>query len=130
MSFVASMENLISSLDEFDAMFSHESMDMEIKKDQEVVTEKIKSLSERLSEIKMEIELLDAQMGCVLDQRDKAFERIKILRIQRDKGVRFLPLSSSVKSFCFSINWILKMFSLSGVFCFCRMPPFSRVVLS
>ncbi|KAG2304705.1 hypothetical protein Bca4012_063757 [Brassica carinata] len=45
-----------------------------------------KSLSERLSEVKMEMELLDAQMGRVLDQRDRAVERIKFLRIQRDKG--------------------------------------------
>uniref|UniRef100_M4DR73 Proton pump-interactor 4 n=2 Tax=Brassica campestris TaxID=3711 RepID=M4DR73_BRACM len=43
-------------------------------------------MSERLSEVEMEMELLDAQMGCVLDQRDRAFERIKLLRIQRDKG--------------------------------------------
>ncbi|CAH8325801.1 unnamed protein product [Eruca vesicaria subsp. sativa] len=52
-----------------------------VMKDQEV-----NSLSERLNEIKMEMELLEAQMGCVLDQRDRAFERIKFLRIQRDKG--------------------------------------------
>lgn len=75
------MENLISSLYEYNA----------VGKDQEVVTKRIYSLSERLSEIKMEIELLDVQMACVLDQRDKAVERIKFLRIQRDKGVRFLP---------------------------------------
>ncbi|CDY24116.1 BnaA06g01140D [Brassica napus] len=43
-------------------------------------------MSERLSEVEMEMELLDAQMGCVLDQRDRAFERIKLLRVQRDKG--------------------------------------------
>ncbi|XP_020867151.1 proton pump-interactor 4 isoform X1 [Arabidopsis lyrata subsp. lyrata] len=76
LSLVASMENLISSLYEYNA----------VGKDQEVVTKRIYSLSERLSEIKMEIELLDVQMACVLDQRDKAVERIKFLRIQRDKG--------------------------------------------
>ncbi|ESQ30113.1 hypothetical protein EUTSA_v100115361mg, partial [Eutrema salsugineum] len=65
------------------------SMDIEInevKKEQEEVTGNNYSLSERLSEINMEMELLDAQMACVLDQRDKAFERIKLLRIHRDKG--------------------------------------------
>ncbi|KAG7600414.1 hypothetical protein ISN44_As06g045220 [Arabidopsis suecica] len=76
LSLVASMENLILSLDEYNG----------VGKDQEVVTGRIYSLSERLSEIKMDIELLDVQMACVLDQRDKAVERIKFLRIQRDKG--------------------------------------------
>lgn len=52
---------------------------LDVMKDQETTN--------RLSEVKMEMELLDAQMGCVLDQRDRAFERIKLLRIQRDKGV-------------------------------------------
>lgn len=51
---------------------------LDVMKDQETTN--------RLSEVKMEMELLDAQMGCVLDQRDRAFERIKLLRIQRDKG--------------------------------------------
>lgn len=111
------MENLISSLDEYNAVFPHQSMTMEmneVKKDQEVVTGKIYSLSERLSEIKMEIELLDVQMACVLDQRDKAVERIKILRMQRDKGVRFPPLLV-FKSFSFSI---LKMFVYRVCFVF------------
>ncbi|KAF8052386.1 hypothetical protein N665_1564s0008 [Sinapis alba] len=62
--------SLMSSLDGYNVM-----------KDQET-----NSLSERLNEVKMEMELLDAQMGCVLGQRDKAVERIKFLRIQRDKG--------------------------------------------
>ncbi|VVB00370.1 unnamed protein product [Arabis nemorensis] len=70
----------LSLIDEYNAMFCNQS------NEQEVVKEKIKSLSERLSEITMEIELLDAQLSCVLDRRDKAFEKIKILRIQRDKG--------------------------------------------
>ncbi|XP_010500943.1 PREDICTED: proton pump-interactor 4-like isoform X2 [Camelina sativa] len=88
LSLVASVEILVSSLDEYNnAIFPyHQSVTLEMNKDQEVVTGKIYSLSERLSEIKMEIELLDVQMACVLDQRDKAVERIKMLRIQRDKG--------------------------------------------
>jgi hypothetical protein len=58
----------------------------EVEKEQEVVRGRIYRLGERLSEIKMEIELLDVQMACVLNQRDKAVERIKFLRMQRDKG--------------------------------------------
>ncbi|XP_010462171.1 PREDICTED: proton pump-interactor 4-like [Camelina sativa] len=87
LSLVASVENLVSSLDEYNAIFPcHQSVTLEMNKDQEVVTGEIYSLSERLSEIKMEIELLNVQMASVLDQRDKAVERIKMLRIQRDKG--------------------------------------------
>lgn len=48
--------------------------------------QEVNSLSERLSEVRMEMELLDAQLGRVIDQRDRAFQRIKFLRIQRDKG--------------------------------------------
>lgn len=72
-----------------------------VMKDQET-----NSLSERLNEVKMEMELLDAQMGCVLGQRDKAVERIKFLRIQRDKGVCVFYFS------CQS----LVLFLLTGVF--------------
>ncbi|CAH2036544.1 unnamed protein product [Thlaspi arvense] len=90
LSLVASMEKLISPFDAYNSTCPpHQFMDMEvdeIKKEQEVVTGEIYSLSERLSENKMEIELLDVKMACVLDQRDKAFDRIKFLRIQRDKG--------------------------------------------
>ncbi|KAH0920661.1 hypothetical protein HID58_020679 [Brassica napus] len=57
-------------------------------------------MSERLSEVEMEMELLDAQMGCVLDQRDRAFERIKLLRVQRDKGVdKFMSRWNNDKAF-------------------------------
>lgn len=49
--------------------------------------QEVNSLRERLSEVNMEMELLDAQLGRVIDQRDRAFQRIKFLRIQRDKGV-------------------------------------------
>ncbi|KAJ0242311.1 Proton pump-interactor 4 [Hirschfeldia incana] len=49
-------------------------------------SQEINSLSERLSEVKMEMELLNAQMACVLDHRDRAVDRIKLLRVQRDKG--------------------------------------------
>lgn len=48
--------------------------------------QEVNSLRERLSEVNMEMELLDAQLGRVIDQRDRAFQRIKFLRIQRDKG--------------------------------------------
>ncbi|KAL1188442.1 Proton pump-interactor 4 [Cardamine amara subsp. amara] len=80
---VASMKSLISSFDEYNAIFPHQLMTMEINEVKE--QEDIYNLSERLSEIKMETELLDVQMACVLDQRDRAFERIRNLRIQRDK---------------------------------------------
>jgi len=81
----------------------------EVEKEQEVVRGRIYRLGERLSEIKMEIELLDVQMACVLNQRDKAVERIKFLRMQRDKGVRFFRISLYVKFVSFFINWFLKI---------------------
>ncbi|XP_010535085.1 PREDICTED: proton pump-interactor 2 isoform X2 [Tarenaya hassleriana] len=56
----------------------------EVKKDQQAVTAKINRLSEKLQRIKMETESLDAELAGVLDKRDKAFERIKMLRRQRD----------------------------------------------
>lgn len=103
----------MSLIDEYNAMFCNQS-------NEDVVTKKIKSLSERLSEISMEIELLDAQLSCVLDQRDKAFERIKVLRIQRDKGVRFPPFVSLS-------NGVLEGLFLIGCVCFvfveCRVFP-------
>lgn len=83
-------------------------------------------MSERLSEVEMEMELLDAQMGCVLDQRDRAFERIKLLRIQRDKGVCVSFMSKA----CWCVLKILFFFLKSSVFCFCRMLRFFRAVLS
>ncbi|CAA7013806.1 unnamed protein product [Microthlaspi erraticum] len=70
--------SLVAPMEDFDEYSPHQSMSMEIN---DIMKEQ-----ERLKEIKMEIELLDAQMVCVLDQRDKAFETIMFLRIQRDKG--------------------------------------------
>ncbi|KFK26219.1 hypothetical protein AALP_AA8G218000 [Arabis alpina] len=72
--------SLVSSFDEYNAMVYN------VEKDQEVVKEEIKNLSGRVSEISMEIEFLDARLSCVLDQRDKAFEKIKFLRMKRDKA--------------------------------------------
>lgn len=126
------MEKLVSSLDEYNAIFPHQLMTMElneVKEQEEVISGEIYSLSERLREIKVEIELLDVQMACVLDQRDRAFERIRNLRLQRDKRVRFLPLPY-VQLFFFLYQLDLKDLVLIECVSFCRMLPFSRIVLS
>ncbi|CAN8288154.1 unnamed protein product [Cochlearia groenlandica] len=79
----APMENF----EGYNSISTNKYIDMEVETEQEVVIEEVnRTSSERFKEIKTEIELLDARMSRVLDQRDRAFERIKFLRIQRDKG--------------------------------------------
>lgn len=67
----------------------------EVKKELEATTWNINRLSEKLGQIQNKMMMLDVEMAHVLELRDRSYERIKMLRIQRDKGVYkpFLSLS-------------------------------------
>ncbi|KAL0717241.1 hypothetical protein Bca4012_066563 [Brassica carinata] len=58
----------------------------EVKKELEAITWNINGLTEKLGQIQNKIMMLDAEMARVLELRDKSYERIKTLRMQRDKG--------------------------------------------
>ncbi|KAF8100303.1 hypothetical protein N665_0227s0035 [Sinapis alba] len=58
----------------------------EVKKELEAITWNINRLSEKLGQIQNKIMMLDVEMAHILELRDKSYERIKMLRIQRDKG--------------------------------------------
>ncbi|CAH8358236.1 unnamed protein product [Eruca vesicaria subsp. sativa] len=58
----------------------------EVKKELEAITWNINCLSDKLGQIQNKIWGLDLEMAHILELRDKAYERIKMLRIQRDKG--------------------------------------------
>lgn len=67
----------------------------EVKKELEAITWNINFLSDKLRQIQNKIMMLDVEMAHILELRDRSYERIKMLRIQRDKGVKIL-LSLSV----------------------------------
>lgn len=67
----------------------------EVKKELEAITWNINCLSDKLRQIQNKIMMLDVEMAHILELRDRSYERIKMLRIQRDKGVKIL-LSLSV----------------------------------
>lgn len=69
----------------------------EVKKELEAITWKINHLTDKMGKSQNNIRVFDVEMARILDKRDKSFVRIKMLRIQRDKGVRYL---SSVKFAC------------------------------
>ncbi|KAJ4897999.1 Proton pump-interactor 2 [Raphanus sativus] len=58
----------------------------EVKKELEATTWNINRLSEKLGQIQNKMMMLDVEMAHVLELRDRSYERIKMLRIQRDKG--------------------------------------------
>lgn len=58
----------------------------EVKKEAEAITRNIQQLNDKIGKIQNKIMVLDAEMGYILEQRDKSFDKIKMLRIQRDKG--------------------------------------------
>lgn len=64
----------------------------EVKKEAEAITRNIQQLNDKIGKIQNKIMVLDAEMGYILEQRDKSFDKIKMLRIQRDKGVKILFL--------------------------------------
>lgn len=67
----------------------------EVKKELEAIAWNIQQLSDKIGQIQNKVMVLDAEMSYILEQRDKSYEKIKMLRIQRDKGVRFFCLSVS-----------------------------------
>lgn len=64
----------------------------EVKKEAEAITRNIQQLNDKIGKIQNKIMVLDAEMGYILEQRDKSYDKIKMLRIQRDKGVKILFL--------------------------------------
>ncbi|KAL0676251.1 hypothetical protein Bca4012_004232 [Brassica carinata] len=58
----------------------------EVKKELEAITWNINCSSDKLRQIQNKIMMLDVEMAHILELRDRSYERIKMLRIQRDKG--------------------------------------------
>lgn len=67
-----------------------------------------------MGQIQNRIMALDVERAHILEQKDKSYERIKMLRIQRDKGVKVYCLPVSYAYGCNNI-----------MLCFVRMPSFS-----
>ncbi|CAH8293737.1 unnamed protein product [Eruca vesicaria subsp. sativa] len=57
----------------------------EVKKELEAITWNIQELSDKMGQAQYKIMVLDAEMAYILEQRDKPYEKIKMLRIQRDQ---------------------------------------------
>ncbi|CAA0405766.1 unnamed protein product [Arabidopsis thaliana] len=58
----------------------------EVKNELDAITWKINDLSEKLWKSQNNIRVLDLEKAHILEQRDRFYARIKMLRIQRDKG--------------------------------------------
>ncbi|KAF3587875.1 hypothetical protein F2Q69_00031546 [Brassica cretica] len=58
----------------------------EVKKELEAIAWNIQQLRDKIGQIQNKVMVLDAEMSYILEQRDKSYEKIKMLRIQRDKG--------------------------------------------
>lgn len=73
----------------------HQSMAVElseVKKELDAITWNMNHLTAKMGMIQNKIRVLDVEMAHILEKRDKSYERIKMLRRQRDKGVRSLSL--------------------------------------
>ena len=62
----------------------------EVKKELEAIAWNIQQLSDKIGQTQNKVMVLEAEMSYILEQRDKSYERIKMLRIERDKGVKVL----------------------------------------
>ncbi|KAJ0264129.1 hypothetical protein HA466_0025360 [Hirschfeldia incana] len=58
----------------------------EVKKELEANARNIQQLSDNIGQIQNKIMVLDAEMSYIIEQRDKSYDKIKMLRMQRDKG--------------------------------------------
>ncbi|XP_010487352.1 PREDICTED: proton pump-interactor 2-like [Camelina sativa] len=58
----------------------------EVKKELDAITWNISQLSDKMGKIQNNIRMLNLEMALTLEKRDKSYARIKMLRIQRDKG--------------------------------------------
>ncbi|XP_010502759.1 PREDICTED: proton pump-interactor 2 [Camelina sativa] len=58
----------------------------EVKKELDAITWNISQLSDKMGKLQNNIRMLDLEMAQLLEKRDKSYARIKMLRIQRDKG--------------------------------------------
>ncbi|CAD5323140.1 unnamed protein product [Arabidopsis thaliana] len=58
----------------------------EVKKELDAITWKINHLSDKVGKSQNNLRVLDVKKAHILEERDRSYERIKMLRIQRDKG--------------------------------------------
>ncbi|EFH46739.1 hypothetical protein ARALYDRAFT_493672 [Arabidopsis lyrata subsp. lyrata] len=58
----------------------------EVKNEVDAITWKINHLNDKMGKSQNNIRGLDVEMAHILEKRDRSYERIKMLRIQRDKG--------------------------------------------
>ncbi|KAL1202478.1 Proton pump-interactor 2 [Cardamine amara subsp. amara] len=58
----------------------------EIKKEVDAITWKISHLNDQAEKSKNKIKDLEVEMAYIIEKRDRSYGRIKMLRIQRDKG--------------------------------------------
>lgn len=59
----------------------------EVKKELDAITWKISHLNDKMGKSQSKIMVLEVEMTHILEKRDNCYERIQMLRIQRDKGV-------------------------------------------
>uniref|UniRef100_A0A1J3DHL7 Proton pump-interactor 2 n=1 Tax=Noccaea caerulescens TaxID=107243 RepID=A0A1J3DHL7_NOCCA len=58
----------------------------EARKEFDAIAWNINLLSDKMGKIQNKIKVLDVEMARILDKRDRSYERIKMLRIRRDRG--------------------------------------------
>ncbi|XP_023632713.1 proton pump-interactor 2-like [Capsella rubella] len=58
----------------------------EVKEELDAITWYIRDLEDQLGKSQSTMRYLDGEMTLILEKRDKSYERIKMLRLQRDKG--------------------------------------------
>ncbi|XP_010465483.1 PREDICTED: proton pump-interactor 2 [Camelina sativa] len=58
----------------------------EVKKELDAITWNISQVSDKMGKIQNNIQMLNLEIALILEKRDKSYARIKMLRIQRDKG--------------------------------------------
>lgn len=63
-----------------------------VKKELDAITWNVNHLTDKMGMSQNMIMVLDAEMAHVLEKRDQSYQRIKMLRIKRDKGVLYLSL--------------------------------------
>lgn len=69
-----------------------------VRKEKQVVQAKIKQLDDALKAIDNDINSVAEELKSVTQKRDKAYESIQQLRKQRDEGVGFYFVTTSIDS--------------------------------
>ncbi|EFH61338.1 hypothetical protein ARALYDRAFT_478964 [Arabidopsis lyrata subsp. lyrata] len=80
----------------------------QVKKEHDAITWKINLLAEKMGKSRNKIKILDVELAHILEKRDRSYERIRMLRIQRDKGkdafFESLPVMRKAKELAASGN--------------------------